>query len=72
MFSRASGTYFSCEQQDTESEDGRHFDDREQQFVGLHDALCLLWDIPPSAVSIFPFKDGYQSGGNQEDHSPEK
>lgn len=66
-------SYFRSKEQDTESEDCGHLDDREQQTVGFHDTLRLLLDSPlPFAVLILPFKDGYQRRGNQEHQSPKK
>lgn len=65
--------YFSSEKQGTKGEDCGHLDDREQQLVGFHDAFSFLQDsLLPFPMFIFPFKDGNQSGGNHEHHSPKE
>jgi len=65
--------YFCREKQGTKCEDCGHLDDREQQLVGFRDALCLFGSSPlPFSVFVFPFKDGYHSGGDQEHYSPKE
>lgn len=70
---KTTASHLGSEKQGTESEDCGHIDDGEKQFVGFHDALCLLWDSPLSfARLVFTFQNGHQRCGYHEQHTPKK